>query len=77
MESRVRMSNQRICLSSQAVIRTFGLLPQMIDFIVLLCVPAPISKPGECEMLVLPFLKVGLVGEEESLWGELPERERS
>ena len=36
MESRERMSNQRTCLSSQAVIRTLGLVPQMIDLMVLL-----------------------------------------
>ena len=76
MESRVRISNQRICLSSQAVIRTLGLLPQMIDLMVLLCAPAPISKPGAD--VVLPFVrKVGLVGDEESLLGEEPEWERS
>ncbi len=70
--SRARRSNQRICLSSQAVVRTFVLLPQIKDLIVLLWTPGAISYPFAGEILpFLVLLKVGLVGDEESLWGEL------
>ena len=76
---RSRMSNQRICLSSQAVMRSFALPPHMIDLIVDLCTLGAISKPGAVEFVALPFVlpKVGEVGEEESLCGEPDDWERS
>ena len=71
------MSNQRICLSSQAVTKTLALPPHMTDRIVDLCTPGPISNPG-AELTALPFArKVGDVGEEESLCGDPDDCERS
>lgn len=75
---RVRISNQRICLSSQAVIRTLALLPHIIDLMVDLWTPGPISKPGAVEYAASPFVfpKLGEVGEEELLCNEPDDWER-
>lgn len=79
MGERLRMSNQRICLSSQAVMRTLAFPPHIIDLIVDLCTPGAISNPGAVDFVALLFVlpKVGDVGEEESLCGELDDWERS
>ena len=76
MGERVRTSNHRIFLSSQAVIRTLRSPPQIIDLIVFLWTPGPISYPGGCE--AWPFVpNVGLVGEEELLLGAMPDCDKS
>ena len=73
------MSNQRMSLSSDAVMRMLAFPPHRTDRMGPVWTPTPISKPGAVDATAFPFVlrKVGEFGEDVSLCGELEDWDRS